>query len=465
MTYTRGWASFLTLAAAALTLLPMNARAQGDTNPPPAPADQQGQQPKTETRGAEGNQIPEIKPPAAPTPAYPVDAQIRAAGKAVPWIGSGTPFRIGPISLGGIDLIGVYDQFHPANDPQVRDTRLALLRANIVFAKTFKKSLFVVQYVPELAMLNGEVRGGADGNHDFTLGQVFDVSPRLSITLKDDIGYVRTRQMFPDRFLLIDRESGGVLQNYLLESTGSTFVNAFSAVFNYKLTPRLTLTAAPGYYYADAEFAGGSYSTEASKNTFSLTYAISPRRNLGLFQTADYQHGISPAPSNFLYHVTGLFYSEQFTPTLWVTGRAGLEEGTNLDVHTGASTWGAAGSFTLLKVFSHSDFALAYNRATTITTFKTNRQVESADISYGFVASRRLKWTNGVGYFHELGPAPRVSGKYAISTMEYHLAGGFSLLTSYSRRNQNSTTPALISGDRNTFLMGIRWEPAGVPGH
>jgi hypothetical protein len=64
-----------------------------------------------------------------------------------------------------------------------------------------------------------------------------------------------------------------------------------------------------------------------------------------------------------------------------------------------------------------------------------------------------------------LGGEPRISGKYAISTFEYHLAGGFSFLASYSRRNQNSSTPQLISGDRNTYTLGIRWTPAGVPGH
>jgi hypothetical protein len=462
MKHGRSWAPVVILAAAVFFLLPINVRAQSGTNPPP-PVDQEGQQARTDPQGADANQTPDIKPLVTPTPAYPVDAKIHAPGKALSWMGPVAPLHYGPLYLGNIDLIGVYDQFYPATNSQVEDTQLGIVRANIVFSQSFKKSLFVVDYTPQLAMLNGQIRGGADGDQAFSIGQVFDISPRVSIAVKDNFGYTHTRQIFPDQFLLVDRENGGIAQTYFIENSGSHLDNTFALVVNYKLTPRLLLSVAPSYIYSDTHYVQGTYIVDDLKNTVSLTYAKSPRTNIGFLQTVELLHPVRPVTfNNGLFRMIGFFYSEQMSPTLWITGKLGTEAAS----YPGfvGTTWGATGSFELLKTFSNSDLAFAYTRASTLTTFATNRQTEQSDINYGYFLARRLKWTNGVGYFHQLGGEPRVSGKYAISTLEYHLAGGFSLLTSYSRRNQASSTTQLISGDRNTFVFGIRWAPAVIPG-
>jgi hypothetical protein len=457
------WAAISLLALAVLVVLPDCVRAQEGSNPPPSPTDLEGQPPQADAQDPNTNQSPALPPQATPTPGYPIDSQIHFAGRATPWANTDTPLRFGPISVSNIDLIGVYDQFTPSNATQVTDTRFGILRGVIVFAANFKKNVFVVQYTPQLVVLNGKVRGGADGNQAVSLGQVLNITPKLSVTVKNDFAFTQSRQLYPDQFLYADRQTGGVLQNYLLETTGRTISDAFQTVFNYNITPRLILTVDPGYYYANATFTAGTYATEASKNMFSLTYALTPRRRIGIIQTADYQHSLKPPPSDFFYHITGLFYSEQFSPTLWITGTLGYETTTNLNTST--STSQAAGSFTLLKALSRSEISLAYNRQHTITYFATNQQVESVDINYTYVLSQRLKWNNGVGYIHELGANPRIAGKYAISTLEYHLAGGFSLLTSYSRRNQQSTSPELLAGNRNTYIAGIRWSPPTVLGH
>src|SRR5260370_34097140 len=93
------------------------------------------------------------------------------------------------------------------------------------------------------------------------------------------------------------------------------------------------------------------------------------------------------------------------------------------------------------------------------------REGEHSGISYGYRISRQLAWTNGIGYFRTIGPAPRDVGKYGLSTMTYQLPMGFSLFGSYRRFFQKSSNPLLLSGDRNTFVMGIRWEPAPAAKH
>src|SRR2546423_170430 len=234
----------LAFGAALVITLPLAARAQGLT-------DRQEQQNNPNTTDPTNVQPEDAKPAAAPIIASPLDSQIHPAGKAGPWAGSASSLRFGPFALASMDVIGVYDQFYPSGDPQVQDTRLSVLRANIQFAKVFNKNLFVLQYLPELAMLNGQVHGGADGNNSISIGQTFNLSPRFSLTLKNDFGITHTRQMFPDQFLVVERQNGGVVQAYFLENPGNHLQDAFTTFFNFKWTPRLSLTVAPGYIYSD----------------------------------------------------------------------------------------------------------------------------------------------------------------------------------------------------------------------
>jgi len=413
------------------------------------------------------NPTPPVEPndtkPASAGPAFPVDAQIHAAGRALPFMDSGSPLRLGPLSLASVDYINVYDQFYPTGSSQTEIERLNLFRANIDFTIPFKKSLFVLQYTPELAILNGEVRGGGNGNTGLSIGQTFNFTPRFSVTLKNLFALTRTRQLFPDQFLLVDQQNGGVIQAYFLENPGTRIQDTFNAVFNYKITPRLLLTVAPGYIYSDTHALQAPYTIEDTNVNASLTYSLTPHRNIGFIQTVEVLHPIRPVGTNGLFRTSGVFYSEQLTASWWVTAKVGLEtatypgfRGTDFGVTTALST---------LKTFGKSELAIAYSRASTVTTFVTNRQVEQADALFGLPLTDRLKWTNGGGIFHETGGNPRTTGKYASSGLEWRLPASFSLLATYYRRNQRSSTLQLIAGNRNTFIFGIRWAPPVIVPH
>lgn len=449
----------LIFPAVVFLLLPLYVLAQ---DPPPAQSqqDQQQQPSPTPTTQTQSGDAPPANPP---TPSYPLDSQIHVAGKAVPWAGVGSPLHYGPFSLSSIDLISVYDQFYPAGQSQVEDTSLGILRANIVFSLPFKKSLFVLQYTPELAVLNGNVRGGADGNTGVSIGQTINFTPRFSFTITDGFALTHTRQIFPDQFLLIDQQNGGVVQSYFLENAGTHLQNTFGTVFNYKLSSRLLLTVAPSYIYSDTHYTQGIYIIDDWKNAVSLTYALTARSNIGYIESIEMLHPIRPISTNGLFSTNGVFYSEQVARTFWVTGKIGAESASYPGFQ--GTNWGVTGSFNVLKTFSNSDLGFAYTRASTLTSYVTNRQTQEADLLYDFLLSRRLKWTNGVGYLNEAGANPVTSGAYAISTMEYHLPANFSILASYTRRNQHSSTPQLLSGDRNTYVFGLRWAPPQVQGH
>jgi hypothetical protein len=156
-----------------------------------------------------------------------------------------------------------------------------------------------------------------------------------------------------------------------------------------------------------------------------------------------------------------LYYSQQLAPTFWITGRVGAESAKYPGFN--GTTWAVSTTASLVKTFSKGQLAAAYYRGSTLTNFQTNQQTDHADISYLYQITRLLSWTNGTGYFRTLGASPQQTGKYALSTMQYTLPHGLSLYGSYTRRNQWSTNELLISGNRNTFVLGIRWQPgAGI---
>jgi hypothetical protein len=455
------WVLRFAWLATVVLALSIVARPQEESSSKPAGQEQKTESTNTTNQNPDGDVTPL---PVAPSPAYPVDARIHWAGKAVPWGGTTTPLRWGPLSVSSLEYFSVYDQFYPSAGGRADYTSLNILRTSIVFDRTFAKTHFVFQYFPEVAMYNNHIRGNTRSDNTVALGATFEVSPRLNVTLKDNFGERQTRQLFPDQFLLIDRETGGVVQAYFLENTGKHLENTFSAVFNYKVNPRLLLTVSPSYIYADTHDPLGLYIVDDSKNEVGLTYALSPRRNIGFIETVELLHPVRPVTSDGLFRTSAVFYSEQFAPTIWVTGELGAQDATYPGFP--GNNWGMAGSFTFLKTFTNSDLAFAYFRGTTLTNFLafTNRQEERADISYGFNLTKRLKWTNEAGYFRETGGDPRIIGKYALSSFEYRLGGGFSVFGNYARRFQSSSTQELISGNRNTFLMGLRWAPA-APAH
>ncbi len=449
------------LLSAFLLVFCSAARAQGESTSKPGAQDRQEK--KDDPSLADTSQQGIEKTTVSPTPGYPVDAQIHAPGRATPWLGR-APLHYGPFGISGFDSFAVYDQFYPsAGGPSIIE-RLEVIRMGLSFDKTFKKSHFLLAYTPQLIVLNGNARGAAVGDNAVNLGTTFQLSPRLSLTLKDDFGQFRSRKVFPDKMLEIDRENGGVVQQYFLESDGTYTQNRFQAIFNYKFTPRLVLTVAPGYTYARTNTPKDLYVVNDSPNTVGLTYALSPRRNIGLLETVEILAPTHPVSTKGVFYSSGFFYSEQLSQTWWITARLGAEEATYPGFHT--ANWALDGSFTLLKTFGLSDVAVNYYRGSTLTNFVNDRQTDHADIAYGFQITKTLKWSNSIGYFRTVGGDPQTIGKYGLSRIDYRLPAGFSIFTSYSRRAQRSSTAQLISGDRNTFLVGFHWDPAvALPGH
>ncbi len=454
------WVIGAALAIAMVSLSSSAIAQETSTQNPPVP-DQQAAPPKTDSQDQNANQVPDLPPAVIPNPPVPVNAQIRPAGRTTPWMDSQNPLHVGPISLASLDYVYVYDEFYPSAGGPPEIERLNMLQANIVFDKTFEKNRIFFQFMPVLANLNGQTHSTTGMDNSSTLGTILQLTPRLSLTLRNEFALTKTRQLFPNDLLFVDERNGGVIQGYFLEFNGTHIQDTFTGVFDYKLTPRWLLTVAPGYTYSDTYNSTDKYRISDSVNTVSATYLLTPRINVGVLETVEILHPIEPAGTNGLFQTTSLYYSQQLAPTFWITGRVGAESAKYPGFN--GTTWAVSTTASLVKTFSKGQLAAAYYRGSTLTNFQTNQQTDHADISYLYQITRLLSWTNGTGYFRTLGASPQQTGKYALSTMQYTLPHGLSLYGSYTRRNQWSTNELLISGNRNTFVLGIRWQPgAGI---
>lgn len=454
--------SFLALLSVGTSACPQN--------PLQSPPDQQVQQNPPDTSS---NSQPDTAPsPAAetPTPGYPLDTQIHPAGKAIPWYGASSPLKWWDFSVGDFTYDHIYDRFHPTNGIPSANLNLDVFRTSIIFDQPFKGGQgqgIVLQYVPQLAILNGQVAGNGGFNNAVVLGTLFQLSPRLAISINDGFTQVHSRQLYPQNVLAVDQLAGNLIQNNYLQNAGSYWADTLTVTGNYKLTPRLVLTVSPAYSYTDVTDKNGvnyvaNGQTIAGKA--SLIYSLTPRQNIG--GVFDYETlratGVAHAAGTDFVSM-GLYYAYQFTKTWWFKGALGYQEtvygGGLLPLRT------AGGGATLVKAFSNSTFAIAYQRGRADTNFITPNIGNRADADYLLHLTPRLAFKAGAGIYRETGLNPQNKASYASGGIEFALARTLFLDSSYTYTFQRATTLQLLSGIRNTYVVGIRWDPRALVLH
>jgi hypothetical protein len=442
-----------------------SARAQDQ--PLTQPAGGQEEQSRGAAAQTQESATPQDVPVNAPTPGYPINTQIYAAGKAIPWMGTTSPLRWGDFSIANATVNYVNDTFVPAGTSTASTLNLAVLRTTLAFDRFFGKQHLVLQYLPQVAVLNGQIRGNGGLDNALTLGTKFELSPRLTLAVNDGFAQIRSRQLFPPEILAVDEQTGNVIQNNFLQNDGSYIENVVSATFAYQISPRILLSVSPGYRYAHAtDTTQVNYvaNGQTIENSTALTYAVTQRQNIGVIDTLQFLHATNvQAAGNTTFNVVGLFYSYQISRTWWLQGEFG-EDQAHYPVGI-PSVLVLAGGFKLLKTFSSSELAVTYTRGTNEQNFITAQIGDRADVTYGVHFLKRFLWNNGVGYFRELGAPPQIKGAYGSSEIEFGLAKSFVLTGSFTHTFQQSDTPQLLSGIRNTFVCGIRWQPPEAPGH
>lgn len=403
--------------------------------------------------------------PALPlTPPTPIDTQMRVIGKAVPYTGFGSPLRWGPFSIAGADFMGVEDWFDPGAGASTTQLGLGLLRTNLDFDVLIHRSHLVLQYSPQAVIQNDQITGTASSNNNLAFGFNFDITPRLTMFVKDQFTYNRTKQVFSDQILQIYQGAGGILSGDFLQNSGAYLDDTFSVAIGYKLTPRWTLTTEPLVRYIDLKNTTINFTATGldTQEKVVFTYALSPRSNLSFGYNFQEGHTFVPTVTDTYYHGFDIYYSRQISPTFWLQAKAGGEVAFYPQPSTAPVFF--TGGLALVKNISKAAFAFSFVREKNIQNYFTDQLSDRVDSSFTLPVSRRLLWSSGVGYYHEIGAQPHTQGKYGQTSLDFHLTRTLTSFANYTFRFQHAETLQLLTGTHNTVIFGLRWEPARLAG-
>jgi hypothetical protein len=462
----------LLVSAVVLLFASSPVRAQQDPTPPPPPKDDQPKPAASSTPlvlNGDSDKDQQDVGPAPSGPPNPYAGTIKDVGTGLPLLGtSSTPLRWGSFSIYTIEAIGLHDDFLPLGGTATTSTDLGIFRFGVMFDHYIlkHKSRIVLQYLPELLVGNGEFQANGTSNNNLTLGTKFEITPRLSLTVEDNLLQIRNDSLVPGNYLAVNTQVGALAQNAFLNNSGNFLADTASATLEYDISPRTNITFTPSFRYMQSTSSLTTYSADGRAYTGSVSvgHALAPHRTVGI--TASYQYlneTLASVPQNAAYETIGAYYSEQLARTLWVTANVGAT-----DQHYSGlpepGGWGLSAGAALTKAVSQRiTLGLAYSRGTAFTNYVTRQRADRADGSFGVTLTSRIVWSSGGGYYSELGgPAPS-TGKYGTTGLVYHFYGNFSLFATFAYTNQSPGTQQLLSGDEKTIIYGIRWFPRWVP--
>lgn len=404
--------------------------------------------------------------PAVGIPLDPVAGQITQVGTGLPLFGtSATPLRWGSFSIASLEYIGIHDNFRPNGSPGTPWADINVFRTSLMFDHYIKKNRIVLQYLPQMAILDGQIHANAGANNAFNFGTQLALTSRLSLTLKNDFLQVHSNLLIPEKYLAADALAGAVVQNNFFATNGSFISDTVSATLDYHISPRTMLTVIPLYRYAKAttDQAGYVANGETYQGVVTIEHSLTARRSIGVSESYQILKESSPTnPSTARFNTTGVYFREQLAKSTSITANFGAEHQSYTDLPK-AAHWGFGAGFTLVQDFSGKvGLVAAYSRGVAFNNYVSTRLADRVDVLLGTHLTRRLTLNTGSGYFHELNANPRTSGKYATGGFDFRIFGNVSGFSTFSYSIQQSNTPQLLSGMRRSVFFGIRWQPPNI---
>ncbi len=460
----------LLLLATTMGFLPTVGRAQ-DPN-------QQQDNPPQQNPPADKSAQEEQPPPAAPgspasTGPIPLDTQIHPAGQAVPWLGSSSPLRWGDFSIANFTYNYVIDHFLPIGGGASENLDLQILRTTIVFEHFFGKQHLLLQYNPQLAVLNGKVAGNAGMDNELGVGTTFQLTPRFTLVVKDAFAQLHSRQLYPPDYLAVDQEGGNLIQNNFLQNAGSYLTNTVTGIGVYQWSVRDTLSFSSSFKYAHTtgdNLIDNNVLVQTGDDfaeSVAYTHRLTLRQTVGAVYTLEVLHQTENVaiPGNSYFNTVAGFYAIQVAETWALRGEFGGNFTRYPNNTPPLNT--LAGGVSVVKNFKNDlgNFAVGYTRGRTENNFITARTGDLIQAVYSQHLFKRLVWNSGGGYYRETGADPRDFGKTVNTSLAFELIPNFFLSGQYAYLFQKATTEDLLSGTRKTIILGLKWEPKRLPAH
>jgi hypothetical protein len=375
-----------------------------------------------------------------------------------------SPLHLGPIYVGSISgffLAADNLQFNQTNNLASSTTDyVGIFRTDVNYDKLTSFGRFSVQYLPEIAIVNGGVETNfSNQSANFTISRA--LSPRWTVGVQDSFSYVNGHIIYGGSNLDVNSVSGTGVQNPFLQSSQRWLTDSASASFGYRWTSRDQISFTPSFSYQHSDLSTLPQDTKSFGGSINWSHMLSPTKSAGLYTQTSYTQFASNSTQvveNFprtVYESFGGSFSDRLSQSLVLQASAGA----STELGQNHPFWTASGTLTLRKDFQNSSVALDGVRGTTTGPFLTNGYTNRADASYSRQLGRRWQASGGVAYQQQSFSGGHLSGAYVTAQTSYHLSRSLNWFAAYARRwqNQSLSTLGIANAPGTSVSTGITW--------
>ena len=385
--------------------------------------------------------------------------EIRGMNSAAPLpSGRVSPVQLGPLYLQSLSFFQSENAITVSGQPGTNWESVSVFRTNIVFDHSFKTSRVAVQYEPRLTIVNGQAftdTSNLNGNWTTT----FYASPRLNISIDDNLNYFGQQGQFDNLSLLADLTTGALVQSRFLDGSGHLLSNRAELPISYLVSPRGRLDITPFFEYYKATGSASISHSRSPGGRVSYGYALSATRGIGVSYSVQDTSFSSTLPTT-LYQTIAANYSQILSPTL----RYSIGAGATLSSATAATTSVSStqstvnATFNLIKSFRDSSLSFNYYRGQAAGLQITNGFADRFDLAYDRRLSQRTRASVAGGYYREFLSATDTSGYFFSGSLSYLLTQRWSVVTQYAYKHQANGGAAFENGNLHYIAAGVRWE-------
>lgn len=402
--------------------------------------------------------------PASPLGATWVDSYIRQIGTSGLLAGNRQGIGWGSLYIPSAELSGIVDRFDGTSTVPPDTFTAMVLQTTVVYDHKIGSSRLALQYQPSMAISEGRVVRDFS-NQNTSLDMLIYSRPRWNVRFSDNFHYYYGQRSIGFPYFDVNPATSGAVTNNFLESASRWISNTAFVSVGYALSQRSSISVTPTYTFSESGEGASAARGALYGGSVNWDYRTSERQTIGLVYTGQLIHEAASSSGNpstdTVFHTIAATTGRRLSATWYVRGNLGVTTSAQSQSRRQWSLYAAAG---LLKQFGWSSLGLNYSRGDTLASgLISNVYSDRIDATYQNQTNRRLNWSIGGGYLRQV-QSGGFSGWYTSSNAQFLLAprAGLFLNFGYSHKNQAENTGSLFSGNRDTFVFGLLWQPGRV---
>ena len=378
--------------------------------------------------------------------------------------GNTAGLRFGGLTIPGISVTGVVDRFDGTATTPGLDYTATVIQTNVVYDHAIgRNNRIALQYQPSVAFAGGRfIRDFS--NQNTSLDLVLFTRPRWSVRLNDGFQYRYGQQAVGYLYLDFNPSTSATVLNTFLDSQARWLSNSAYVSIAYALSARSSISVTPDYTLSESGRGAGLERAVSYGGAINWSYRLTEKQNVGVTYTPQFIRETGGVPSENMFQTLAGTWARRVSGSWTLQGALGVT--TAMSSAAGSTRdWYIYGSFgTIKQINPASSIAVTYSRGDTLYAgLVSTLYADRLDASYVHRLGRRLTWSVGAGYFHEVIRDASFAW-YGNTHAQYILAPRAGLVSTfdYVHKHQQlgATSTNLFTGNGDLFTFGLRWQPS-----